>query len=108
MKKEPATVSNIVSWNEFQSAALARGADEAVARDWSPFEVVPTHSHPFAAVALVVTGEMWLTRNGAVKHLMPGDTFSLVADEPHDERYGPDGATYWVARTTPRDKLDIR
>ena len=94
-------MSNLVSWNEFQSAALARGADEAVTRDWSPFEVVPTHSHPFAAAALVVAGEMWLNQNGAVKHLMPGDTFSLAADEPHDERYGPDGATYWVARTTP-------
>ena len=93
-------VRNILSWNEFQSAALARGSDEVVVREWAPLEVVPTHSHPFAADALVVAGEMWLTQNSAVKHLTPGDTFQLAADEPHDERYGPHGAVYWVARTT--------
>ena len=94
---------NIPSWTEFEAAALARGSDEVVVRTWPPLEVVPTHSHPFVADALVVTGEMWLTRHDGVQHLVPGDTFALAANELHDERYGPDGATYWVARTTPPD-----
>jgi len=46
----------------------------------------------------VVRGEMWLTRGGEAQHLQPGDKFELVRDEPHAERYGPEGATYWVAR----------
>lgn len=31
-------------------------------------------------------------------HLLPGATFRLDADVPHAERYGSEGATYWVAR----------
>ena len=99
------------SWNEFHAASIARGSDEVMVREWRALEVVPTHTHPFAAEALVVAGEMWLGRNGAIKHLLPGDTFALVANEPHDERYGPDGATYWVARTNDRagnDTAEVR
>jgi hypothetical protein len=41
---------------------------------------------------------MWLTCHGQTQHLLPGDTFELARDVPHDERYGPEGAVYWVAR----------
>jgi quercetin dioxygenase-like cupin family protein len=47
----------------------------------------------------VVQGEMWLgERGGPARRLVPGDRFHLAADVPHDERYGAEGATYWVAR----------
>jgi hypothetical protein len=29
---------------------------------------------------------------------LPGDQFTLDHDVPHAERYGADGASYWVAR----------
>jgi hypothetical protein len=32
------------------------------------------------------------------RHLRPGDGFQLARDEPHAERYGAEGAIYWVAR----------
>jgi hypothetical protein len=88
------------TWNFDQFAAELRtlGYPEAVVRTWSPLEVVGTHRHPFAARALVVSGEMWLTARGETRHLLPGDEFELDADEPHAERYGDDGATYWVGR----------
>ena len=61
--------------------------------------MVPVHTHPFEANALVVKGEMWLTEpGGPARRLVPGDRFHLPAHAPHDERYGPVGATYWVAR----------
>jgi hypothetical protein len=41
---------------------------------------------------------MWLTVAGGTQHLKPGDRFALAAGVPHEERYGPQGATYWVAR----------
>jgi hypothetical protein len=82
----------------FQREALVRGCDEVVVRPWAPMTVVAAHTHPFAAEALVVQGEMWLTVAGQTRHLVPGDTFALAPDEPHAERYGPEGATYWVAR----------
>jgi quercetin dioxygenase-like cupin family protein len=81
-------------FDAFRTAALARGFDEVVVRRWEPGVVLHTHTHPFAAEALVVQGEMWLDE----RHLQPGDTFRLEANVPHRERYGSDGATYWVAR----------
>jgi hypothetical protein len=32
------------------------------------------------------------------KRLLPGDSFQLDRAIPHAERYGAEGATYWVAR----------
>jgi hypothetical protein len=41
---------------------------------------------------------MWLTMNGHTQHLQPGVIFELEPNVPHDERYGAQGAIYWVAR----------
>ena len=83
---------------EFEADALARGFDEVLVRDWSPGQVVGDHAHPFDASAVVVRGTMWLTVGGQTRRLTSGDTFELAKDTPHDESYGPEGATYWVAR----------
>jgi quercetin dioxygenase-like cupin family protein len=48
--------------------------------------------------ALVLRGELWLTVDGDTRHLRPGDRFALDRDVPHAERYGAEGAAYWVAR----------
>lgn len=82
----------------FEADAHAQGFDEALVRRWEPLTVLDTHTHPFAAQATVVQGEMWLTVDGKTQHLLPGDSFALARDVPHSERYGPEGATYWVAR----------
>ena len=83
---------------EFEAAERALGCSEVVARSWEPNVVQDTHTHPFHARAVVVQGEMWLTVEGTTRHLLPGDRFDLPAGKPHAERYGPEGATYWVAR----------
>jgi hypothetical protein len=41
---------------------------------------------------------MWLTMNDHTQHLLPGSVFALDSNVPHDERYGAEGAAYWVAR----------
>jgi mannose-6-phosphate isomerase-like protein (cupin superfamily) len=82
----------------FDADARARGFDEVIERRWPPDAVLDTHTHPFALEALVVDGEMWLTVGEHTRHLGPGDRFELGRDVPHAERYGPQGATYWVAR----------
>lgn len=86
------------SFEQFQADALADGFDEALERRWEPLAVLATHTHPFAAKATVVQGEMWLTVGDVTRHLRPGDGFELAQGEPHAERYGAEGATYWVAR----------
>jgi quercetin dioxygenase-like cupin family protein len=88
-------------FNAFKEQALARGFDEVVERRWAPHSVLATHTHPFDADAVVTEGEMWLTVHGNTRHLGPGDTFALERDVPHEERYGAEGAVYWVARRNP-------
>ena len=87
-------------FEDFAATMRARGFDEVVERQWAPGLVLPTHTHPFAVEALVVAGEMWLTVGAEVRLHVVGDTFALDRDAPHAERYGPDSATYWVARRT--------
>ena len=90
---------NSVTFAEFETRARAQGFDEVVERDWAPGTVLEDHRHPFQVEALVVRGEMWLKiGDGEPRRLLAGDTFELDADVPHSERYGAEGATYWVAR----------
>lgn len=86
------------TFSQFEAAARAEGFDEVAERDWPPNAVTGDHGHPFVVKALVVRGEMWLTVDGATRHLRPGDRFELARDVPHAERYGGEGATYWAAR----------
>ena len=89
---------NAVAFQDFEAEAKADGFDEVMSRDWAPDQVVPVHEHPFEARALVVAGEMWLTVGDATQHIPEGGTFRLDPHVLHSERYGSEGATYWVAR----------
>jgi len=89
---------NPTTLKEFSAEALAEGFDEVLEREWPALTVLETHTHPFALKALVVRGEMWLTVDKEMQHLIAGDSFALERDVPHAERYGDNGATYWVAR----------
>lgn len=87
-----------ISFEQFAQQARAAGFDEVLSRAWAADTVLQTHTHPFAVQALVVQGEMWLTVGGETRHLVPGELFELEHGAPHSERYGAEGATYWVAR----------
>jgi quercetin dioxygenase-like cupin family protein len=89
---------NTSSFELFEKEALAEGFNEVTQRFWEPDTVLAEHTHPFDASAVVVQGEMWLTCEGSTRHITPGGTFTLPRDTPHAERYGSQGATYWVAR----------
>jgi AraC-like ligand binding domain len=90
--------STLPTFESFKTTALAAGFDEVLERRWEPDTVLATHTHPFAVQAIVTQGEMWLGCGGQVQHLKAGDRFSLERDVPHDERYGPQGTTFWAAR----------
>ena len=88
----------VPTFAEFEAAVKAQGFDEVLERAWGPDVVVSTHSHAFAVNAIVVAGELWLRCGEQTRHLQAGDRFELDRDQPHDERYGPQGATFWAAR----------
>ena len=89
-----------VTFDGFEASARAEGFDEVLERRWAARTVLEPHTHSFALKARVVQGEMWLTVGDDVRHLLPGDTFALDSGVSHEERYGEEGATYWVARRT--------
>ena len=72
------------TFEHFRDQALAEGAVEVLERRWEPLQVVPLHTHPFEARALVTEGEMWLTVDGQTRHLRAGDRFELAPNVPHD------------------------
>ncbi len=91
-------MKTLPTFEAFKSEALAQGFDEVLERQWKPGTATRTHTHPFSVSALVVQGEMWLEQAGVDRHLVAGDRFTLERGVPHAERYGAEGATFWVAR----------
>ena len=87
-----------VRFTDFEAASLAEGYDEVVERRWDANEVLEPHRHPFVVKGLMVAGEMWLTRDDHTQHLRAGDAFEIPRNQIHAERYGPEGAIFWVAR----------
>ena len=91
-------MTKTTNFEAFTEESRSLGYEDVLVRDWQPGQIVPTHSHPFDARAIVTQGEMWLSCGGVTQHLVPGGRFELARGTPHDERYGAEGATYWVGR----------
>jgi len=94
----PLTPYTAVPFEQFESEALAAGFDEVVERRWEANAILDTHRHPFGVGALMVAGDLWLTIGEETRHLRPGDRFEIPRNEPHAERYGTQGAVFWIAR----------
>lgn len=86
------------SFAEFERVARAEGFDEVLERVWAPGQVLDTHTHPFSVRALVVQGELQLSCGGQTRFVRAGEGFELDHGVAHAERYGAQGATFWVAR----------
>jgi quercetin dioxygenase-like cupin family protein len=90
------------TFEEFSAQASAQGFDEVLTREWDAGLFLDTHRHPFVVHARVARGELWLTVGEGdaahTRHLQAGEAFDLPRNVPHAERYGPAGATFWVAR----------
>jgi quercetin dioxygenase-like cupin family protein len=93
-----AQASPFATLADFEAEARRRGFDTVVEREWKPNIVIEDHSHDFHVWARMARGELHLTCEGRTVHLREGDEFTLVAHAPHAERYGEQGASYWVAR----------
>lgn len=84
--------------DEFLTHVARDVAAELVLVTRSANAALDLHAHPFDATALVLRGELTLTVGGAARTYRAGDVFVLPAGCAHDERYGPAGVTYLVAR----------
>jgi hypothetical protein len=85
---------------QFEADWQARGYPDCIERVWEPGFNTGVHTHPFDVKAQVQSGEFWLTVGDQVRHVKTGEWFELDRNVPHAERYGLDGAVFWVARRT--------
>jgi quercetin dioxygenase-like cupin family protein len=74
------------------------GFNEVLTRTWPANQFVDTHTHSFAVRALMLEGELVLNCGGQDRVLRAGDIFTLDANQPHTEHYGPQGASFLVGR----------
>lgn len=82
----------------FLAELAAAGYDQVLTVQREPDGFVDTHSHPFEARALILSGELTLQVDGVQRVYPQGSVFHLAAGQPHVERYGPSGVTYLVGR----------
>ena len=86
------------TFEQFKSATMAKGFDEVLTRQWEANHETPVHEHPFEAFGYIIKGDFWLTMDSKTRHLQQGDTFRVARHMPHQEKYGSQGTTLWIAR----------
>ena len=89
---------NEPTFQQFEATARAHGFDQVLELNRAADTLLDSHSHPFSVSARVVEGSFWFTVGEQTRLLQAGDSFELDADVPHSERFGAQGARYWVAR----------
>ncbi len=82
---------------EFE-AKLKHGGYEAETKTVPPNFTSNPHTHEFDVWALILNGQLTLTREGKSDTYRTGQTFEMTAGCLHTEQYGPDGTTYLVGR----------
>jgi quercetin dioxygenase-like cupin family protein len=82
----------------FKTQLQQAGYSEVVEKSYAPDTSIDVHTHPFAARALITSGEMSITCGDEARTYRVGEIFELDANRPHAEHYGPAGASYLVGR----------
>jgi quercetin dioxygenase-like cupin family protein len=79
-------------WNGVLGRAV-QGANITLAVvELEPNSIVPEHQHPNEQLGLVLTGTLTFTIGGQARDLVPGDTYVIPGNVPHDVVTGPGGA----------------
>ena len=58
-----------------------------------PSAVVPEHRHPNEQLGMVIRGALTFRIGQEERALGPGGTWRILANEPHEVRVGPEGAS---------------
>ena len=83
---------------DFEMQLRANGFTEVLTRELPPGYFLGDHEHPFDARALILSGDITLTVDGAARTYQAGTVFELGAGCVHQERAGDAGVTYLVGR----------
>ena len=83
---------------DFEARLRSEGYPEIRTNQLEPNRHNAEHSHPFDVLALVLEGEITLTRQGSKRTYRVGDEFVMEAGCKHVEDVGPQGVRYLVGR----------
>ena len=83
---------------EFTTQAMDDGFDEIIQKDWEPNLSIPNHTHPYDVRVQIAAGQVTLTLGESAQTYESGQGFYLARNVEHAEQYGPQGASFWVAR----------
>ena len=84
--------------NTFETRLRDEGFSQTVVVEREAHGRLDLHTHPFEALTLILAGEIRIDVDGESRLYRVGEVFHLVAEQPHSERYGPEGVRYRVGR----------
>lgn len=87
--------------DSFHKIVVAEGFNEPVLVEREANGSMEIHHHPFEAKALILEGWIEIGLGDVGRRFEPGEVFHLTYEQPHWERYGPQGVTYLSARKDP-------
>jgi quercetin dioxygenase-like cupin family protein len=83
---------------EFTAQAMEDGFEEILQKQWEPNLALEMHTHPYDVRVQVTSGQVRLSLANGAQTYEAGQGFYLARNTEHAEKYGPDGAHFWVAR----------
>ena len=89
---------------EFE-AALRHDGYRVVNTSLKPNQVAANHCHDFDAKALVLGGEITITRDNTPVTLRAGQCFAVPQGCMHTEHVGPEGVAYIVGKACRRPSI---
>ena len=87
---------------QFRQQLMDNGFGEGEYKEFAPNTDGPMHSHDFAVMLLVVSGEFTLAKEREATTYRPGEICELAAGAQHTERTGSDGATVLLGKKSLR------
>jgi quercetin dioxygenase-like cupin family protein len=91
-------MKSYANFHEFTADAMDDGFEEIIQREWAPHLTLEKHTHCFDARVQVATGQVKLELATGSQTFEAGQGFYIPRGTEHAEQYGPQGATFWVAR----------
>ena len=79
-------------------AELERDGFSVSQVSWEPGTVNASHSHPFTARLLCLSGAITIETPDGVTTCRPGERIEVAANTPHSEKVGDQGARLMVGR----------
>ncbi len=86
------TIVPLQVWDGVIARAVAGKEASLAAIELEPNTKVPEHQHASEQTGILLRGTMWFRIGDEAKNLVPGSTWVIPANVPHDVEAGSDGA----------------